>query len=460
MQYLKVSNLKIARQNKTILDDVNFLLNEGEHILITGDAGSGKTSLGLALTGKMFYTGEITLGFPVAQVLFIPQFYKFKDKSGMSDFYYQQRYNSADADDALTVAEVLSFDNEKINIRQMLDSLNLTKRLHAPLIHLSSGERKKLQLIEAFTKHAKLIILDNPYIGLDTDSVEQLNNLFSYLANEGKTFILLGSTEVIPGFIRKVGIIDKQNLTIDYSANYRKPANTTKAIETIKLPQVKQINFIHAFELNNIFVSYGTKHILQNISWRVKHGEKWLLQGMNGAGKSTLLSLINGDHPQAYVNDIYLFDKKRGSGESVWEIKNRIGFISPEFHWNFNYAITAAEVVVTGIYDTLGLYKKPQPAEQNLALEYLSLLGISSVKDSSFLELSLGIQRMVLLARAMVKNPPLLIFDEPCQGLNEQQSQQFTGLIDSLFADSSHTIIYVSHRQDQIPQCVDKIFKL
>ena len=168
---------------------------------------------------------------------------------------------------------------------------------------------------------------------------------------------------------------------------------------------------------------------------------------MNGAGKSTLLSLINGDHPQAYVNDIYLFDKKRGSGESVWEIKNRIGFIS-------------AEVVVTGIYDTLGLYKKPQPAEQNLALEYLSLLGISSVKDSSFLELSLGIQRMVLLARAMVKNPPLLIFDEPCQGLNEQQSQQFTGLIDSLFADSSHTIIYVSHRQDQIPQCVDKIFKL
>jgi molybdate transport system ATP-binding protein len=458
MQLLQVNNLTISRDNKTILNNVNFNLNQGENLLISGCSGSGKTSLGLALAGKLFYKGIIHLGITNKDIIFIPQFYKFKDKSGMSDFYYQQRYNSIDADDCATVKDILGIITDDILL--MLTELNLLKLLNSPLIQLSSGERKKLQLIESLTKSTKLLILDNPYIGLDITSITHLNKLFIRLSDNGISLIILGDVDKIPAFISTVGIIQNSVISFTPANLYNKPLTATPNIEIKNIPPLKETYFNIAVRLENINVSYANKQVLQNINWQINKGEKWLLQGANGAGKSTLLSLINGDHPQSYANDIYLFDKKRGSGESIWDVKHKIGFMSPELHWNFNYSMTSKEVVVSGLYDTLGLYKKPKPEEEKQAIKYMNLLGLATYIDNKFNTLSSGIQRMLLLARALVKNPPLLILDEPCQGLDRENSSQFIALIDSLFADSSHTIIYVSHQADQIPKCINNTFAI
>ena len=201
-------------------------------------------------------------------------------------------------------------------------------------------------------------------------------------------------------------------------------------------------------------IAYNGIEILSNFNWSVKKGERWCVTGPNGAGKSTLLSLISADNPQAYANDIYLFDRKRGTGESIWDIKKNIGYVSPELHLFFDLGVTCQEAVASGLFDTIGLFRKPGPTETSIVLEWMEILGISSIKDKRLNQLSLGEQRLVMLTRALVKSPPLLILDEPCQGLDAQQTARFKNTIDLICQSTSTTLIYVSHYSQDIPSCI------
>jgi molybdate transport system ATP-binding protein len=189
-------------------------------------------------------------------------------------------------------------------------------------------------------------------------------------------------------------------------------------------------------------------------------GEKWALLGPNGSGKSTLLSLINGDNPQAYANDITLFDRKKGSGESIWEIKRQIGYVSPELHAYFPKSATCFEAVVSGFGDTTRLQREPTPVEAAVASTYLQLLDMEILRDFPLRQLSAGEVRLVLVARALVKWPPLLILDEPCQGLDEQYKRRIKNLLEITGSYPHQTMIYVTHYPDEIPDCVDKVLRL
>lgn len=190
------------------------------------------------------------------------------------------------------------------------------------------------------------------------------------------------------------------------------------------------------------------------MNWEVKQGERWALLGHNGAGKSTLLSLVNGDNPQAYANKITLFDRKRGTGESIWDIKKKIGFVSPEFFQYFPMESSCIEVIESGFYDTLGLFRRSDTINRNVAVRWTKLLGIDSLCNKLFKDVSASNQRLCLLARALVKNPPLLIFDEPCQGLDNSQQEQFKYLVDEICKQSNVTLVYVSHYQHEIPNSI------
>ncbi|MEO0331157.1 MAG: ATP-binding cassette domain-containing protein, partial [Bacteroidota bacterium] len=191
-------------------------------------------------------------------------------------------------------------------------------------------------------------------------------------------------------------------------------------------------------------------------NWQVNRGDKWSLSGPNGAGKSTLLSLINGDNPQAYANQIYLFDRKKGSGESIWDIKGRIGYISPELHLYFNRRLSCFEAVASGLTDTLISDKNLSAEQKATVAQWLNVFNLSHRKEKMLIELPLSEQRLVLLARALVKNPPVLLLDEPCQGLDTQQTQKFNAMVDTICQHFDKTLIYVSHYQQDIPTCVNQ----
>lgn len=183
------------------------------------------------------------------------------------------------------------------------------------------------------------------------------------------------------------------------------------------------------------------------------------MQGPNGSGKSTLLSLINGDHPQSYANTLYLFGNKRGSGESIWDIKKHIGLISPEFHWYFDATSTVWQSVASGLYDTVGLFRQLPHTKSKLVDEILAFFGLNDNKYELLNTLPLGKQRLVLLARTIIKNPELLILDEPCQGLDALQTKYFNGFIDEL-SGNGMTIIYVGHLESDLPHCLEKRIEL
>ena len=205
----------------------------------------------------------------------------------------------------------------------------------------------------------------------------------------------------------------------------------------------------------DVSISYGEKQVLKNINWEVTAGEKWLLQGPNGSGKSTLLSLINGDHPQSYANELYLFGNRRGSGESIWDIKQHIGSISPEFHWYFDAKSTVWQSIASGFYDSVGLFKALPYSKAIQVDQLISYFGLIENKNDLLNTLPLGKQRLVLLARTIIKNPELLILDEPCQGLDKQQTQYFNQLIDELCTNGM-TLIYVGHYESQLPETLQK----
>jgi len=206
--------------------------------------------------------------------------------------------------------------------------------------------------------------------------------------------------------------------------------------------------------MNKVNIRYGERTILKDVDWTVRNGERWSLSGQNGSGKSTLLSLVCADNPQSYACDITLFGYQRGSGESIWDIKHHIGYVSPEMHRSYRRALPAINVVASGLKDTVGLYVRPNEAEKEQCRWWMRILGVDDLADRSFLSLSSGEQRLVLLARAFVKDPELLILDEPLHGLDQWNRQLVRDVIDTFCQRRNKTFIMVTHYEEELPPCI------
>ena len=443
-----ITNLNLKYGQKTVLKDLSWVIKAGAQWLLCGPSGSGKTCLAKAIADQ------------TAGAHYVANWYRFTDLEGQSNFYYQQRYISQASTTATVQAELEKYgQKQQLNfgtLDPLLEALGFSGLKNSALIELSSGEHKKLQLVKALWLKPKLLILDQPYNGLDQQSRKSLNTLLDAYTSEGLQLILISNDTELPACINRYAEIREGKLQ-EIQA-FERHSGTTEVISTA-VPDFLRVASTPAspivIDMRDVNISYGGKPVLKNISWKVKAGEKWLLQGHNGSGKSTLLSLITGDHPQAYANDLHLFGSKRGSGESIWEIKERIGMISPELHWYFDPAATVWQSVVSGFYDSSGLYCDPGYTRTEQANQLLKYFGLAEYQHVLMNTLPLGKQRLTLLARAIIKNPQLLILDEPCQGLNQEQTRHFNALVDDLCQNGT-TLIYVGHFESQLPSSLEK----
>jgi len=461
-----IDQLNLQYAGNVVLDQLDWQIHRGEHWLIGGKSGSGKSSLAKALAGLEKTSGNIQVHFNhqsalPPRALYVSNWYQFTNLEGDRNFYYQQRYNKQQKNDTLTVyAELAAYaESENLSfadLEQYLDLFEFVDLKGTQLIELSSGEHKKLQLIKALWLKPQLLIVDEPYTGLDKASRRKLNSFFDGLAVSGVQLVLVTNETDLPAAINRFAEIE--NGKINRAANVK--ALSMDAIRTQQTlpaflreaPVSSSDTMVH---MENIHVRYGDKVVLDGINWTVRAGEKWLLQGHNGSGKSTLLSLITGDHPQAYANHISLFGQPRGSGESIWEIKERVGIISPELHWYFDKTARVWQAVASGFYDSIGLFRQVSYEQQQKIDQLLAFFELTDVKDRLITTLPLGKQRLVLLARTIIKNPPLLILDEPCQGLDHTQTALFNAVVDEL-CTFGKTLIYVGHYETQLPDCLEK----
>jgi molybdate transport system ATP-binding protein len=472
MSPLKVETLSVKLSGKTILNEISFTIQPGEKWAITGPSGSGKTTLLKALAGKLLHTGTILTGDnKPSKIVLAEQQHHFKNLSNTSNFYYQQRFNSCDAEDAITVEEdlqrVLSKNQtSKDTVEELVDLFDLKKLYTERLIQLSNGENKRLQIVKALLLQPSILLLDNPFTGLDVQSRKTLENILLEVTKKDIHIIITASASHLPRYItNKMSLSANGSYTIDKSSSFHTKVTIDQLIINSMLLKELTVNdqsvaFEYAVKMNNVQIKYDGKKILGNINWEVRNGERWSLSGPNGSGKSTLLSLINADNPQAYANEIYLFDRKRGTGETIWDIKKKTGFVSPELHLYFDKNISCFHVVASGLFDTIGLFRKLNEQQSAHVIKWMQVLQTEHLKNKFLFQLSNSQQRLVLLVRALVKNPPLLILDEPCQGLDDDQVHQFKNIINEICVTGNKTLIYVSHYKDEIPECVTKFIRL
>ena len=440
---------------------VSLTLEYGEQLAIVGENGGGKSILASLVTGSYpLLSGTIEYDFsPVYDHV---KLIAFRDSYGPADasYYLQQRWHSQDCESSPVVREKLG-DYAKSALYGVLFRLfGIDEMLDKPMVLLSSGELRKVQLVRALLSGPSLLIIDKPFIGLDTETRSQLSALLEKLVDlqQLQLILLLSKTDEIPGFITHIVPVNGRCCGSKIPIrNYQKEVPAMPQLPPFCPPSIcpiKETMPDRVIDMEQVTIRYGQRTILKNLDWHVKCGEKWAVLGQNGAGKSTLLSLICADNPQAYACNMSLFGHKRGTGESIWEIKKHIGYVSPEMHRAYSADLPAADIVASGLHDSVGLYVKPRPEQRHVCSWWMDMFGITHLQERSFLRLSDGEQRLVLLARAFVKNPGLLILDEPMHGLDDNNRLRVRTIIDAFCRQSGKTLIMVTHYQEELPACI------
>ena len=411
-------------------------------------------------SGKTLYVDQLRKQLASDKVRYIA----FTDSYGVNvdgQYYLQLRWNQHDIDhETPTVGELLQRayllagedTAERRQMQQQLYALfHMDEFLDKYIITLSSGELRKFQLTKTLFSNPQLLIMDNPFIGLDAETRDQLRDLLKQLAEERDMEIMLvmSKTDDIPDYVTDIKYFSEPE---EIPAHVL-PKEKREAI--LSLPYTdNDYDCQHVIDMKKVTIRYGERTILKDLDWTVKNGERWALSGQNGSGKSTLLSLVCADNPQSYACDITLFDRPRGSGESIWDIKKHIGYVSPEMHRSYKRNLPAIRIVASGLMDSIGLYAVPNAQDYDKCRWWLDMFGIGHLADKPFLQLSSGEQRLVLLARAFVKDPQLLILDEPLHGLDLWNRRLTKDIIETFCQRRGKTLIMVTHYQEELPNVI------
>ena len=451
---------------------VNLSIYKGEQIAVVGPNGAGKSRLIDIMIGRWpLLMNDVEYDFTPSTSSLVSdniKYITFRDSYGDSDtnLYYQQRWNSQDLEITPLVRDLLPIIQDSHLAERLYSLFGVEEMLDKHIVLLSSGEMRKFQIVKTLLANPRILVIDNPFIGLDADTRILLKDLFSQLINQFSLQLVLvvSKPNDIPDFITHV--IPVEDLTcgekitrLEYlSCCCQEPlfVLSKEKVQRILVLENKneKLNSDDIVQLDRVSIRYGNRCILNNLNWTIKKGEKWALSGENGAGKSTLLSLICADNPQSYTCNISLFGKKRGTGESIWEIKKHIGYVSPEMFRSYSKNLPVIDIVASGLYDTVGLYRRPKPEHLASCEWWLDIFGIGDLKDRNFMQLSSGEQRMVLLARAFVKDPDLLILDEPLHGLDHYRCRLVKDIIEAFCLRKDKTLIMVTHYPEELPDSI------
>ncbi|MGI9285944.1 MAG: ATP-binding cassette domain-containing protein [Pseudomonadales bacterium] len=471
---ITLNNIRTPKKGAQQFELPEWQLRAGEQWAVLGGNGAGKTLFANIVSGRQTLArGErnYAAGFsPSADILSV----SFEQQRLL--YEYDDRFDDsevrADVFDKGTTAQQLILQGRESGalFNTWVERLGIANLLDRGIRFLSTGEMRKTLLAQALVSQPQVIILDNPLEGLDRQAQRQLSQLLTELLAESITFILLlKQAEHMPANISHVmlladcrlvaqGSIDDVRHTEAFSALQKRLPTLPEQLPAVLAGQtsIELSPTTPLIEMRRVKVSYGDKQVLRDVNWTMRQEQHTSISGPNGSGKSTLLSLLSGDNPKAYGQDIYLFGNKRGSGESVWELKQKFGVVSTALQTAYVRGYKVLDVVVSGFHDSIGLYSNCGDAQAAIARQWLQLIDMEGQAAGSYQALSYGEQRMVLLARAMVKRPLILLLDEPCIGLDDYNRRLILQLVDYIASVSQTHIIYVSHVASEQPVCINQ----
>jgi molybdate transport system ATP-binding protein len=495
---VKLDDVSVRSAGKTILHNLTWEIRRGQNWAIVGPNGVGKSLLMQVVQGHLpCSAGRVVYGdglsaSQVAQVSFELHHRLIAYEQD------QEFFRQFSGDEGTTVEQLLRGGSPAAadgqagegskSLIDIVRGLDLGPLLDAPLVTLSNGEMRKVLIARALQKAPRILILDEPYDGLDVDSRRRLAEVVDNLARLGIQILLVthrieeiseSITHVLclkDGTIGLMGdkkqvleaglVLYLSGISSETSAEKVEGADLTgrfagKPVRSHN-PELRMplgVSQEPTVVMKDVTVVYGSKVVLDRLNWTVNRDENWAIVGPNGAGKTTLLRLISADHLQAYANEIYLFGMRRGSGESIWDIKRKIGVLSPEFQIGYREALPASDVVLSGFFDSVGLYRRPTADQRAQVRYWIEVLGAEDLAEQDFTRLSYGQRRIILLARALVKSPQMLLLDEPCQGLDYENRQRLIDTVSAVAQKTGTQILYVTHRRNEFPACISHILE-
>jgi len=473
--FIELDNIGARNSNQPVFQNTNWQLRVGQQWAIIGPNGSGKSTFANLLdrhhplsSGVIHYPENFDPKTDIAIVSFEEQYLLCArdQKLDMSE------YSASAFDVGTTVANtILQGLEPNPHFAQLLKDCSLEGIQDRGIRFISSGEMRKTLIAKALFNKPRLLILDNPFEALDADSREHISELIDELLLSDLPVLLLckQQQDILKNIthlmivencqISAAGPIEEIKQTASWSRiNPELPPLPDQLPERDKSQQSYQLSKdTPLIQLENVSVCYGEDLILDHVSWTMEQGQHTAIVGPNGAGKTTLLNLVTGENPRAYGQEVWLCGNKRGGGgESIWEVKQKLGLVSNGLQQSYTRATTIFDVVASGFFDTIGLYDKCSPTQQDIAKQWLNILELSDKAEVRYDSLSFGEQRLVLLARAMIKSPLILILDEPCSGLDDYHRRLILRLIDFIAAQSTTHMIYVSHHAEEQPDCINQ----
>ncbi len=472
--FIVFENVSIRLGGRRVLSDIEWRVEQGQNWAVWGSNGAGKTTLAKALIGQAAVVGGFIRrayesaprgdnGRPATALVSSDQYHRFHEQERMRE---EMRGFSGRGRETRVSDLAMEGDGPGIEARrrQIESLLGLTAVFAKPLLSLSSGEMRKLLLGRALLAHPRMLVLDEPFNGLDGASRRALKHALEQLCADSDTQVVLIThrpAEIPEGFGHVLHLEQGRVVWQGGRAAFLKHLDRQE--DRVPAPasgwesrQVAPSGVEDAplVRMNAVTVRFGRSLVLDGVDWSVNSGEHWALIGPNGAGKTTLLKLITGEQLQAYANRIELFGRLKGSGEALQEIKDRIGHMDDVLQARYQLDMTGLDVVCSGFFDSLGLYRRCTAEQIQTARRWLSRLTLEDLAPLRYARLSFGQQRLLLIARAMVKSPRLLILDEPCNGLDARHRQKLLALLDRIGVHGAVSLIYTTHRPDELPDCI------
>ncbi len=421
----------------------------GEHWGIIGKNGSGKSALAAQLANE---ERAQLVSFEVEDALLEREI-----REDDTDFL-----DRIDPGRSVTemLREVVGTGNQE-EIERMLRQLGLDSLRDRGFRLLSTGEKRRVMIARALIQKPSRLVLDEPFDGLDQEFRSCFGQMLKELQAEVCLIIVANRLSDLDGLITHLVYLDSGACLLAGARELVEKNEVFQQLMAVKVSSVPvgEIDQKTQFDeplviMKKLTVVHGGRAIIDGLDWQIEPGQNWKITGPNGCGKSTLVNLITGDHPQCYSNDVTVMGMRRGSGESIWDVKRHVGIVSPALHQQYRVNINALSVVLSGFHDSIGLYQAATTSEQEAAQEWLRVMGMDAFAGRAFRSLSYGQQRLLLVARALVKGPPLLVLDEPCQGLDPINRALVLTVIDELVARGQSQLIYITHEPEDRLKCV------
>ncbi len=468
---LQLQEVYLTYRALPALRAVNWQPQLGQQWALLGPNGAGKTSLADVISGQAtHYSGDYTRSHRLANggiaYVCFEQARALCDRDRKLDDS-ETRADAADPGTLVRHAILQGAEPDDLFL-QWVDRLDIGHILDRGLRFISTGEMRKTLLTRAILSRPALLILDSPLDGLDRATQQTMRQVLEeLLASDLHLLLLCRQIDDLPAGISHLLVLQDGEVV---TSGERQQVLGQTAVRQLMEPPLPPLTALPSaterpyvvpadqplLRLSEVNVSYGDNHVLRDVDWTFDHGQHCSIAGPNGCGKTTLLSLVTGDNHKAYGQDITLFGVRRGSGESVWDIKQKYGQVDTQLHLNFARGMKVVEVVVSGFFDTVGLYDDWSDQQRETARQWLAALGLADIERESFDALSFGMQRMVLLARAMVKSPAILLLDEPTLGLDGHHRRLILRAIDHIAANSDTQVLFVSHSAGDAPACINQ----